>query len=387
MKPILAVWLIASCLLLLSACVPSNAGRSAPQVVVITEPPVERASATPSATAVVSLPQFTYSPSPSASPKPLNIVVENTLTPVPSATSASSLPIVFPTEGATPESAWRPPLYPTPWALLPYDHFYFTRPFASNVVSWPIADYRYGGIFFRPEVVHTGIDLPADVGTPVQATGSGTVVWAGWGLLNNAPNYKDDPYGMAVAIRHDFGYKDQPLFTIYAHLSEVDVAVGQVLEVGDVLGKVGTTGFTTGPHLHYEIRVGANDFFSTRNPELWLVPPEGWGVLVAHIMDTYQYPLTSHEIIVRSQATQRAWIVKTYGGIGANSDPYYNENLVLSDLPAGVYQVNVPYAGLNNRLEIQIFPGQVTYFAFQGFKGYDTELPPPPSGIISTPAP
>ncbi|MCJ7584677.1 MAG: M23 family metallopeptidase, partial [Anaerolineales bacterium] len=349
MKPILAVWLIASCLLLLSACVPSNAGRSAPQLVVITEPPVERASATPSGTAVVSLPQFTYSPSPSATPKPLNIVVENTLTPVPSATSASSLPIVFSTEGATPESAWRPPLYPTPWALSPYDHFYFTRPFASNVVSWPIADYRYGGIFFRPEVVHTGIDLPADVGTPVQATGSGTVVWAGWGLLNNAPNYKDDPYGMAVAIRHDFGYKDQPLFTIYAHLSEVDVAVGQVLEVGDVLGKVGTTGFTTGPHLHYEIRVGANDFFSTRNPEFWLVPPEGWGVLVARIMDTYQRPLTSHEIIVRSQATQRAWIVKTYGGIGANSDPYYNENLVLSDLPAGVYQVNVPYAGLNNR--------------------------------------
>jgi murein DD-endopeptidase MepM/ murein hydrolase activator NlpD len=335
---------------------------------------------------VVSLPQFTYSPSPSATPKPLSIVVENTLTPVPSATSVSSLPIVFPTEDATPESAWRPPLYPTPWALSPYDHFYFARPFAVNVVTWPIADYRYGGIFFRPEVVHTGIDLPADVGTPVQATGPGTVVWAGWGLLNNAPNYKDDPYGMAVAIRHDFGYKDQPLFTIYAHLSEVDVTVGQVLEVGDMLGEVGTTGSTTGPHLHYEIRVGANDFFSTRNPELWLVPPEGWGVLVARIMDTYQRPLPSHEIIVRSQATQRAWIVKTYGGIGVNSDPYYKENLVLSDLPAGVYQVNVPFAGLNNRLEIQIFPGQVTYFAFQGFKGYNTELPPP-SGIMSTPAP
>jgi len=387
MKPILAVWLITACLLLLSACKPSNGGWTAPQVVANNEPPAERASATLSGTAVVSLPQFTNSPSPSATPKPLTIVLENTRTPIPSATSATLLPITLPTEGATPESAWRPPLYPTPWALSPYDHFYFARPFASNVVSWPIADYRYGGIFFRPEVVHTGIDLPADVGTPVQATGSGTVVWAGWGLLNYAPNYKDDPYGMAVAIRHDFGYKDQPLFTVYAHLSEVDVAIGQVLEVGDVLGKVGTTGFTTGPHLHYEIRVGANDFFSTRNPELWLVPPEGWGVLVARIMDTYQHPLTSHEIIIRSQATQRAWIVKTYGGIGANSDPYYNENLVLSDLPAGVYQVNVPYAGLNNRLEIQIFPGQVTYFAFQGFEGYNTELPPLPSGLISTPAP
>jgi len=377
---------MASGLLLLSACTSAIAEQPSLQETVTTAIPTERAIGTPIGTAVVSLPQFTNSPSPSVTPKPLTIIVENTLTPLPSATSASSLPIVFPTEGATPESAWRPPLYPTPWALSPYDHFYFARPFSVNVVTWPIADYRYGGIFFRPEVVHTGIDLLADVGTPVQATGPGTVVWASWGLFNNAPDYKDDPYGMAVAIRHDFGYKDQPLFTIYAHLSEVDVVVGQVLEVGDVLGKVGTTGFTAGPHLHYEVRIGANDFFSTRNPELWLAPPEGWGILVARIMDTYQRPLLSYAIIVRSEATQRAWIVKTYGGIGANSDPCYNENLVLSDLPAGVYQVNVPYAGLNNRLEIQIFPGQVTYFAFQGFKGYNTELPPP-SGIISTPTP
>ncbi len=373
---------MAASLLLLSACQP------APPNILETETPTVRAIETRTGTAVVSLPQFTNSPSPSTTPKPLTINVESTLTPIPSATSAASSPVILPTEGATPESAWRPPLYPTPWALSPYDHFYFARPFAVNVVTWPIADYRYGGIFFRPEVVHSGIDLPADVGTPVQAAGPGIVVWAGWGLFNNAPNYKDDPYGLAVAIRHDFGYKDQPLFTIYAHLSEVDVVLGQVLKVGDVLGKVGTTGFTTGPHLHFEVRVGTDDFFSTRNPELWLVPPEGWGVLVARIMGTYGHPLTSYEIIVRSEATQRAWIVKTYGGLGANSDPYYNENMVLSDLPAGVYLVNVPYAGLNNKLEIQILPGQVTYFAFQGFKGYNTELPPPPQSIITlTPIP
>jgi murein DD-endopeptidase MepM/ murein hydrolase activator NlpD len=383
MKPSLALWLIASCLLLLSACQPAS------KETVATGTPAARVIETPSGTSVVSLPKFTSSPSPSSTPKPLSIIIENTLTAVSTATSASSTPIIIPTPGTEePASAWRPPLYPTPWALSPYDHFYFARSIAANVVTWPIADYRYGGIFFRPEVVHTGIDLPADIGTPVQATGPGTVVWAGWGLFNNAPNYKDDPYGMAVAIRHDFGYKDQPLFTIYAHLSEVEVIIGQVLEAGDVLGKVGRTGFTTGPHLHYEVRVGANDFFSTRNPELWLAPPEGWGVLVARIMDTYQRPLPHYEIIVRSEATQRAWILKTYGETGVNSDPYYNENLVLSDLPAGVYLVNVPYAGLNNRMEIQILPGQVTYFTFQGFKGYNTELPPPPqTDITLTPLP
>jgi hypothetical protein len=205
-------------------------------------------------------------------------------------------------------------------------------------------------------------------------------------LFNSAQGYEDDPYGLAVAIRHDFGYKDQLLFTIYSHLSEMDVVVGQVVGVGDILGKVGTTGFTTGPHLHFEVRVGANDFFSTRNPELWLVPPEGWGVLAARVMDTYAHPLTSYAIIVHSDTAQRSWIVKTYGGLGAYSDPYYNENLILSDLPAGVYEVNVPYAGLNNRIKINIFPGLVTYFTFQGFRGYITALPPLP-GIITTPTP
>jgi len=317
---------------------------------------------------------------------PLLVVAENTPTSIPSATLVSALSILLPTEGPTPETAWRPPLFPTPWALSPYDHFYFTRPFASNIVSWPIADYRYGGVFFRPEVVHSGIDLPAEIGTPVQATGSGTVVWAGWGLFNFAPNYKEDPYGQAVAIRHDFGYKDQPLYTVYAHLSEVDVILGQTVKVGEILGKVGTTGYTTGPHLHFEVRVGANDFFSTRNPELWLVPPEGWGMLAARIMDTYAHPLFGYEILIRSEATQRAWIVRTYGGLGANSDPYYNENLALSDLPAGSYLVNVPFAGVNRKLEIQIFPGQVSYFTFQGFLGFDTSLPLP-SGIMPTQTP
>ncbi len=383
MKPILVLWLMASWVLLLSACQP------AVKEIVATETPTERVIRViepPGETSVVLLPKITSSPASSFTPPPTSTLTGITPTPVPTATLADSLPVIFPTQGAMPESAWRPPLYPTPWALSPYDHFYFTRPLAANVVTWPIADYRYGGIFFRPEVVHSGIDLPADPGTPVQASGSGTVVWAGWGLFNNAPNYKDDPYGIAVAIRHDFGYKGQPLYTIYAHLSEVEVVLGQWLKSGDTLGKVGRTGFTTGPHLHFEVRIGANDFFSTRNPELWLVPPEGWGVLAARIMDTYQRPLHSFAILVRSEATQRAWIVKSYGETGTNSDPYYNENWMLSDLPAGNYMVNVPFAGLNRKLEIKISPGQVTYFTFQGFKGFNADLPPAPqTDIISTP--
>ena len=66
-----------------------------------------------------------------------------------------STPLVFtfPTPQAKPISLWRPPLYDTPWALSQHDHFYFNRPIAADEINWPIADYRYGGIFFSPDDV------------------------------------------------------------------------------------------------------------------------------------------------------------------------------------------------------------------------------------------
>jgi len=147
----------------------------------------------------------------------------------------------LPTPGAEPITNWRPPLYPVPWAISPYDHFFFTRPIAADQTNWPIADYRYGGVFFGWGIVHTGVDIPSPEGTPIMAAGPGTVVWTGWGLFRETPGDQSDPYGLAVAIRHDFGYKDQQLYTIYAHMSEMNVIVGQHVEAGEVIGFVGST--------------------------------------------------------------------------------------------------------------------------------------------------
>ncbi len=72
----------------------------------------------------------------------------------------------LPTPGAAPISGWRPPLYPIPWAVSPYDHFYFARPIAADQVNWPLADYRYGGVW-TPPFVHTGVDIDAPYGTPI----------------------------------------------------------------------------------------------------------------------------------------------------------------------------------------------------------------------------
>jgi len=88
-------------------------------------------------------------------------------------------------------------------------------------------------------VNHPGFDLAAVTGTQVAAAARGTVVHAG----------PAGTYGNLVTVRHDNGFE-----TRYAHLSAVDVKVGDVVEAGQDVGKVGTTGYSTGPHLHFEVR-------------------------------------------------------------------------------------------------------------------------------------
>ncbi len=286
----------------------------------------------------------------------------------------------LPTPGAEPVSAWRPPLYPIPWVLSSYDHFYFARPIAADQVNWPIPDYRYGGVFFGPNIVHTGVDIPTPSGTPIMAAGAGTVVWAGWGLFTETPSNEQDPYGLAVAIRHDFGYNDQQLYTIYAHMSKINVIVGQYVETGEVIGLVGSTGVSTGPHVHFEVRFPFNSFFYTYNPELWIAPPQGWGILVGRVMDTKGKTLQRAEVTLRSVETRKAYLVKTYSDRGTvNPDPYYNENLVLGDLPAGIYKVTLRYEDKEQQTWVEIFPGQVSYFTFTGINGFSTDRPPAPT--------
>jgi murein DD-endopeptidase MepM/ murein hydrolase activator NlpD len=307
-----------------------------------------------------------------------------TIEPPPRLTSSpGAIQLYFPTVVPAEGSEYRPPLYPIPWALSPHDHFYFATPIAASFPGQPEWDYRYGGIFFGPDVIHSGVDIPAPPGTDVMAAAPGTVVWAGIGLFSGSKYDLKDPYGLAVAIRHDFGWHDQTLYTIYAHMEEVDVDLGQWLNTGDVLGHVGSTGMTTGPHLHFEVRLGKNDFFYTRNPELWLSPPIGDGVLVGRVTSTYGTILNSYLVSLKSLDSEKYYTAYTYGPAVVNSDEYYSENVVISNLPAGVYELNIPYGALNRTANIQILPGQVTYFSFHGYALYDTNLP----AITPTPTP
>ena len=232
-----------------------------------------------------------------------------------------------------------------------------------------------------------GVDIPAKAGTLVLAAGAGTVVWADWGLFSGVPDNYQDAYGRAVAIRHDFGYNGQPLYTVYAHMREVYVANGQWVETGAPLGEVGDTGVTTGPHLHLEVRLGENSYFNTYNPELWVAPPQGWGVLAGRVMETNKALLNNTSIKIRSNETNREWQVNTYGPEAVNPDPYYNENMVISDLPAGRYTVIIKYNGKDEKLQIEIHSGQITFFTFRGEFGYNLGVPTPTPRPEQSPSP
>jgi murein DD-endopeptidase MepM/ murein hydrolase activator NlpD len=122
------------------------------------------------------------------------------------------------------------------------------QPYDTNHPTlWPVRGYissPFGGRrdpFSGNWAMHSGIDIPARHGTPIRATGGGTVVFSGWA---------SGGFGNKVIICHGLG-----LQTLYAHNQRNLVTVGQRVERGDIIAHVGSTGSTTGPHVHYEVHV------------------------------------------------------------------------------------------------------------------------------------
>jgi murein DD-endopeptidase MepM/ murein hydrolase activator NlpD len=113
------------------------------------------------------------------------------------------------------------------------------KPVAGEVDMSSTFGVRMDPFLHRP-AMHTGLDMRGDTGEPVHVTASGKVSMAG----------RDGGYGNMVEVQHGNG-----LATRYGHLSEIDVKVGQHVRIGEVIGKIGSTGRSTGPHLHYETRV------------------------------------------------------------------------------------------------------------------------------------
>jgi murein DD-endopeptidase MepM/ murein hydrolase activator NlpD len=117
----------------------------------------------------------------------------------------------------------------------------------NGTLAYPVSGRMTSVFGYRPHPsrrrrhFHTGIDLSAPTGTPIAAAADGVVIFSGWGR----------GYGKTVEIEHPNG-----LVTLYAHCSELLTRVGTRVKTGTVIGRVGRTGVTTGPHLHFEVKKG-----------------------------------------------------------------------------------------------------------------------------------
>lgn len=125
---------------------------------------------------------------------------------------------------------------------------------AKKAVSWvkPVKKYTKSASFAQAggmwQSTHSGQDFAVPTGTQVVAAHGGTVVKAGGNGAGDGP-----AYGNAIVIKHGNG-----TFSQYAHLSRIDVKIGQVVKTGQKIAKSGNTGNSSGPHLHFEIRKTAN---------------------------------------------------------------------------------------------------------------------------------
>lgn len=294
-----------------------------------------------------SLPTGTGSSSPSFSP---NVPEETTFTPKPSPTSTTtSIPCDISVEDYCVEEAF----------------FVFRIPIVPPGIDTVDRSYPYGSTEGGTRDPHHGVEFYNGSGTPVLAAASGKVYYAGDDSVRAFSPWSGY-YGNIVVIEHPLtGTPFDRLYTLYAHLSKIDVSIGQIVTTGEKIGEVGLTGTASGSHLHFEVRVDPNEYDSTLNPELWLVPHPGNGTMSFQFLDGNGTPIRPLEIKVQyipdSTLPSRAdYYPEVYSFDPLVPDKPYQETAALGDLPAGRYRITFVWAGVLSEKWVDIQPGMLT---------------------------
>ena len=291
-------------------------------------------------------------------PSPTNTSTPSaTATPSPSATATARPPT------ATVAPILRGGPWPTPDATQAEDHYWLARPFGPEAQQWPVATYLYGSTANGQLRVHHGVDTPNAMGTTVLAVAPATVVYAGddaevpFGATR-------DFYGQLVILLLDQPYRDLPLYVLYGHLSDIYVEQGAHVERGQPIGAVGMEGIAMGPHLHLEVRLGANSYESTRNPELWLETLPGYGTIAGRLVDAQGRTLPEASVLVyRADDREHPWrVVPVYADDpGVHPDDELGENFVLGDVAAGSYLLTARVDGRIVRKELVVEAGRTVF--------------------------
>ena len=245
-------------------------------------------------------------------------------------------------------------------------HFVFDVPIGAGNNQVVEPSYPYGGTLNGNREPHHGVEFINPSGTPILAAGNGMVVYAG-NDVNTLFGQMLFYYGNLVIIEHKVEGFNTPIYTLYGHLSKIQTSTGAQVQRGDVIGEVGRTGKAMGSHLHFEIREGINDFVHTRNPELWLDPGEGKGILVGQIFnkanEVRRYPDIS--ILPADDPDAKPVNPIPYAGSSTNGDSLYKEVFASGPLLAGKYVLTfAPYSKIQT-IKFEIHPGAVTRITLQ----------------------
>ncbi len=116
------------------------------------------------------------------------------------------------------------------------------------------------------------------------------------------------------------------------------------------------------------------------------MPPDGWGVLVGRVENTYGRPLEEQLVQIHSIETGQRWDVWTYAIGTVHSDAFYGENFVISDLPAGPYEIQIDFAGHPMTAQFWLDPGKTNFFTFKGRQGFIVQPTPTPVNLASPPS-
>ncbi len=240
-------------------------------------------------------------------------------------------------------------------------HFWVGRPLGVGGSNWPASNYPYGSTKGGTLAVHHGVDFGANYGTPLVAVAAGEIVVAGgdqevvYGLR---PNF----YGMLVVIRLDPTFNGQPVYVLYAHLSDIFVQVGQRVEPGQLIGESGASGAALGAHFHMEVRVGENTYAHTRNPQLWMKPFDDRGAVAVRLVGRDGQSLTDYPVLLSRAASPQATYRSTwsYTDDHVNGDDLFAENALFSDVPPGPYWVRAVVGRHEFAQPALVMPGRTT---------------------------
>ncbi|MDX1688530.1 MAG: peptidoglycan DD-metalloendopeptidase family protein [Candidatus Promineifilaceae bacterium] len=271
-------------------------------------------------------------------------------------TATDGVTLTAPT--ATPQPTFTPPALPN---TSPNEHYWFRRPVAEGGTVWTDKHYPYGSTLGGQLRTHHGVEFNVPYNTEILSAATGTVSVAG-NDAETAYGPHTNFYGNLVVIEHDFQLNGQPVFTLYGHLNEVLVSVGQHVDAREVIGLSGATGVADGPHMHFEVRLGANDYGRTHNPLLWLYPFPDRGTVAGRVIWPDGSPVEAAPVSLnRIDGDAPYSATTTYADGTVNGDPGWNENFAIDDVYAGYYEVIVNVGSEKVKTETWVHAYQTSF--------------------------